>query len=307
MLYQVLTSLYLNVVTNRGNRVLIVGGGAVGVELAAELTGVVRDTNVMLTLASPRILPRLPSSAGNYATRWLQKRQVRILNQRLKPSTRSADGKHEYVSPSGETVQADIVFDCTGPRSNNAANALVAGGVCDASSLNRDGSINVLQTLQIPEAPHFFVAGDAARVDGELELSQLGGEKTAYAAQEAGLLAGKNVAVMIHGAALTRRKPSVLHRYPADVFPMHVFPRMFVISLYKYYGILCIGPLVITGWFPALAKVIIEFLGIRTAQSNGFPARLFRMIEGIMFWVTAVLTIIWRRSRRHMIAQETDG
>lgn len=288
---------------------LILGAGPIGVELAAELICLVRSKSACtakITLASsPRgVLPRFPQRAGTYARTWLERRGVHILMARLKPGLRLPGGRQQYQdnSDASVVVTPDLVFDCTGAKDNGATAALIAGGLCDASRLQRDGSLMVLDTLQLPEAPHIFVAGDASRVSGELDIDGLACEKTAYAAEESGKLAARNVTMLMRSDNLIRSQPRRLFRYPHDAFPRGKFPRLFVVSLYKYHGILCLGPVVISGVLPCIIKFAIEVFGVSAAETDNIVALSFRFLERISYLLATLFTFISTFVRRRAAA-----
>lgn len=286
------------------SRVLVIGAGPIGVELAAELVSLVGiDNSPRITLAaSPRgVLPRFPKKAGNYAKSWLIKRGVRVIEARLKVGESSRNGYFQYsdISDPPVVVTADLVFECTGAKSNNATNALVDGGVCEAHNVQRDGSLMVLDTLQLPNARHIFVAGDASRIPGELEMGGLACEKTAYAAEESGKLAACNVAALMRSESLISGAPNRLLRYPRDAFPQGRFPRLFAVSLYKYHGALCVGPVVITGMLPAAIKYAIEFFGVPSAQESSSVSMLFRFLERLAYAAANFFAYIFTLFERH--------
>lgn len=229
-----------------------------------------------------------------YASAWLTKRGVKILKSHMKKGMRLPGGRFQYTDPSDPSViiTPDLVLDCTGAKNNGATSALVSGGLCDDSLLQRDGSLLVLDTLQLPETPHVFVAGDAHRVVGELELGRLACEKTAYAAEEAGKLAAKNVAMLMRGDTLLGGRPRQLHRYPTDAFPTGMFPRLVVISLYKYNGILCLGPVVVTGLLAAVVKISIEVFGVASAEQESAFSVIFRTLEWLSYIIATLFQLI---------------
>ena len=99
---------------------LIIGGGVVGVEFAAEIA--LRQKHIRVTVAdvAPRLLPTLPSVAGERAAAVLAKAGVRLLLGA--PLTRIAGGagmRSEYATPGGDAVAADVVYMCVGARPNS--------------------------------------------------------------------------------------------------------------------------------------------------------------------------------------------
>lgn len=61
---------------------MIVGGGTVGVELAAEIVGRWRNKVVTLVASQRRLLERMPEGASKYAYKWLTARDVEVVRQR---------------------------------------------------------------------------------------------------------------------------------------------------------------------------------------------------------------------------------
>lgn len=272
-------------------------------ELCAELVALTKSQeNVQITLGcSPRgLLPRLPDTASKFAEDWLTRKGVRIIKSRLFPSGVDDEQRYLYTCESDPSfvLSADVVFDCTGAKSNGASDALIVGGVVDQKHLRPDGSIDIRDTLQTWDMPHFFVAGDAAHVDGELDLDRLACEKTAYAAEEAGKIAALNVVRLMQGEGLVHAQSTAMKCYPIDAFPFGQFPRLFVVSLYKYDGILCLGPLVICGKLPAMIKFLIEFFGVESAKWDGFRAFIFRSLEYITYLLAYLFQILLTSRRR---------
>lgn len=224
---------------------------------------------------------------------WLLRHGVRVVKSRLIRGRRAENGRVIYRSEDGgNTIEADVAFVCTGGVANGSAAALLAGGVCSPDGILRDGAVNVLETLQLREAPNIFAAGDASMTPGELDMRGTAGEKTAYAAGEAGILAARNV------ARLVAEREVPLLRYPVDAFPLGRFPRLFAVSLYKYDGVVCIGPAVLTGLLAALTKYLIEVLGVRSVRQAGLLSSLFQMAERFMYTLSALFSIAAVRLRR---------
>ena len=100
--------------------VLIIGGGVVGVELAAEIA--LRQRHVRVTVAdvSPRLLATLPPVAGEKAAAMLKKAGVRLLlGAPLTGVTGGDETRCEYTTPGGDAVAADVVYLCVGARPNS--------------------------------------------------------------------------------------------------------------------------------------------------------------------------------------------
>lgn len=263
-------------------------------ELAAGLPNP-ESRQIVIATSSRGLLPRMPEYARNYAMRWFQDRGVQIILSRVKYETHTQSDDNEMRSFQREDglppIRADLAFECTGGWRGSGCSALAAGGVAAEEEMNSYGQISVRDTLQFIRAPHIFAAGDCALVAGELDRSGAFAEKTAYAAMEAGRLAARNVGAMIVARGKTSR--ARLETFPRNAFPLGMFPRLFAVSLYKRDGLLCIGPLVMTGSFAAFGKWFTEVLGCAAMTGNRFFEYLFSAVEKIIFFVTVIVQFLF--------------
>jgi NADH dehydrogenase FAD-containing subunit len=111
----------------KASRVLILGGGAVGVELAAEIAYHYCANNnkkkknnnkrkeITILDAQPRLVTNFPSYVGDYAFQWLQKNGVNVL---LGQSLLSWNDTSCTLTD-GTALEADIVYVCFGNRPNS--------------------------------------------------------------------------------------------------------------------------------------------------------------------------------------------
>ncbi len=213
----------------RARSVLIVGGGIVGVELAAEI---VEQSNAQVTIvdAGTRIMSRSPPRAQAYAEAWLTRHGVQLIyGQRLKEKKRQA-----YVTEDGTTLGADLVFFCTGITPNTTfLSSFLAG------QLQR-GYVPVDTFLQVPGHPRVFAAGDCVAIREE---------KLAQTAEEHARIVTNNILAMEQGRALLTYTPH---------------PRIMVISLGKRDGILVQkNGTVRTGRIVGTLKQAIEWKAMR--------------------------------------------
>uniref|UniRef100_UPI0035CB2426 NAD(P)/FAD-dependent oxidoreductase n=1 Tax=uncultured Sphingomonas sp. TaxID=158754 RepID=UPI0035CB2426 len=146
-------------------RVAIVGGGATGVELAAELFNAAAALgyyglevfdgsrlDVTLIEAGPRILPALPERLAEAAQRELEALGVRVLTDT--PVTASdADG---MTTGNGQRVDADLQVWAAGVKAAPIAHGL------DGLEVTRGGQIVVTPTLQTGVDARVFAMGDCA-------------------------------------------------------------------------------------------------------------------------------------------------
>jgi NADH:ubiquinone reductase (H+-translocating) len=146
--------------------VAIIGAGATGSELSAELHRTVRaivgygldridparDVRIVLIEAAPRILPALPERMANAAQDRLETLGVEVrVGSRV--SAVRADG---VVLESGELIASELVVWAAGVK----APPVLAG--FNGLETNRQGQLNVLPTLQTTLDPDVFAIGDCA-------------------------------------------------------------------------------------------------------------------------------------------------
>ena len=151
---------------DRELRVVIVGGGATGVELAAELHNTTRvlaayglenidpERQVKLTLlnADPRILPGLPERISRATTEALEALGVQIhCNEQVVEVTAG-----EVRTRTGKTFPADLTVWAAGIK---AADVLREIGGLETNRLNQ---LVVWPTLQTTCDPDVFALGDCA-------------------------------------------------------------------------------------------------------------------------------------------------
>jgi NADH dehydrogenase FAD-containing subunit len=132
----------------RAKHVLIIGGGIVGVELAAELAAAAGRSPQRLTLthSATSLLDGLPSSASEHATEWLKRHGVEILlGERFESSAdKNAEGGHCYRGVNSQAVIiADEVIFASGSR---AATDFLQNGV----SLSDANDDSVAPHLRVP-------------------------------------------------------------------------------------------------------------------------------------------------------------
>lgn len=147
-------------------KIAIVGGGATGVELAAELHGSIRalvsygldnikaEQDVMLSVieAAPRILPELPERISAQALRILQKFKVNICTH-SRVTTVHANG---VQLESGDFIPAELVVWAAGIRAPAILHELAG---LETNKLNQ---LVVKPTLQTTRDDTIFAFGDCA-------------------------------------------------------------------------------------------------------------------------------------------------
>jgi NADH:ubiquinone reductase (H+-translocating) len=147
-------------------QVAIIGAGATGVELAAELHNTTRtlvsygldridpekDMKLILIEAADRIVPALPPRLSAAATRLLEK-----LNVNVRTSARVAEVlPHGVRLATGEIIPAELVVWAAGVKAPDFLKDL------DGLETNRINQLVVLPTLQTTRDENIFAIGDCA-------------------------------------------------------------------------------------------------------------------------------------------------
>jgi NADH dehydrogenase len=151
--------------------IAIIGAGATGTELAAELHRTARevvafgmdrinpavDIRIILVEAGPRILPALPEHISNSTVELLQKLGVEVrTNARV--SAVQADG---IRLASGEFIPSELVVWAAGVKAPDVLHEI--GGL----ETNRINQLVVTPTLQTTRDPDIFAMGDCAECPRE--------------------------------------------------------------------------------------------------------------------------------------------
>ncbi len=146
--------------------VAIIGAGATGTELAAELHRTVRavvaygldrinpekDIRIELVEAADRILPALPERISTATTQLLNELGVHVRTGARVSEVR-ADG---VCLASGEFIPAELVVWSAGVKGPDFLHEI------DGLETNRINQLVVLQTLQTTRDPNIFAIGDCA-------------------------------------------------------------------------------------------------------------------------------------------------
>ena len=149
---------------NEQVRVAIVGGGATGVELAAELynaAGALRHyglevfdesrMHVTLLEAGPRILPALPEKLAAAASH-----ELGVLGVHVRPDVQVVEARpRQLITKTGEVFEADLLVWAAGVKGADFLSSL------DLETTGRN-QILVTDTLQTTVDPCIYALGDCA-------------------------------------------------------------------------------------------------------------------------------------------------
>ncbi|KAF9518261.1 hypothetical protein BS47DRAFT_330588 [Hydnum rufescens UP504] len=126
------------------SRVVVIGGGSVGTELASEVKHHYPNSSVTIVHASNFLLnDTYPARFRKSLTARVQKHGVKlVLGDRL---TAPAEGERRATTTNGLTLEADLFITCRGGHPNTSILKTL-----DPSILTPSGHVKVLPTLQIP-------------------------------------------------------------------------------------------------------------------------------------------------------------
>ncbi len=207
----------------KSKKISIVGGGVVGVELAAELCTHYKGKEINLIHAHSNLMERNNKKTSDYVKSFLEKNGVKIVfNEKI-----IRKEKNKLLSNSGNSYEYDSVFFTIGIKPNTE---FMKGSF---SNLISKG-IEVNEFLQLKNHENIFVAGD---------VTNIAEEKTAQNAEKQAKIVASNILSRINNSQLKPYKSA---------------KRMMVISLGKKDGIIEYKNFVFTGFITSIVKKIIE-------------------------------------------------
>lgn len=209
----------------KSKKIVIIGGGIVGVEMAAEICTKYKDKKIIIIEKNNRLMSRNYKKTAIYAEKFLKNKGVEIkYNEDVIKYT-----KGKIKTKSGEKIKADLMFICTGITSNSNFLRLYF-----SKYLNERGQLNVNEYLQVNNFSKIFAGGD---------ITAIKEEKLAQNAE-------KHAQIIVHNLKNIENIEKMIKYLPKK--------RTIIISLGKYNGILEDKNLVITGLIPGILKTIIE-------------------------------------------------
>lgn len=192
---------------SQAQRVLILGGGPVGLELAAEIREVWADKAITVAEPGSSLLPAFLPEVRESLLQQLSELKIEVLTgTRLENLSDAAPGTLADISATtadGKTIEADIYFRAYGAVLNT-------GYLRDGklTNLTERGEVAVNEHLRVGEHRHVYAIGDITN----LAEAKMAG----YAAQHAAVVA-QNILAQIAGT-----EPTVSYQ-PPD-YPMILLP-----------------------------------------------------------------------------------
>lgn len=194
--------------------VVVVGGGLVGVELAAEIIHSYPKKDLTIITSGDRLLERMQPNVSKAAHKWLAHRGVKIIyGERVRQSKK--DPSVFRLPTSGTSISPQKAYWCTGFEPNSG---LMQKNF--ASSLNKEGFVKVNKFFQVEgvEAGNIFAIGD---------LADLPEEKMAERAWAHAKFAVKSLKTLAKGEPLKK------------AYKSSSTPPLMVVSLGPDYALLC--------------------------------------------------------------------
>ena len=251
---------------SRASSVIIVGAGAVGVELAGEILTVFPNKKVTFVDMAPAILPGFDEAASVYSRSWLERRGAELmLGEAIERI-----GSESILLKSGVELEADVVYKCVGVMPNTA----MLRESPFAAHFGFRSSIEVNDHLQVAGHPRVYCVGDMmSHKSRELKLG--------HTAEVNAHLASHNILNAIHG------KP--LLTYPNGVTGADTTPKIWCLSLGRYDAVLGFNGLVLHGWYVAVVKWLLEWTKVAAAAERPVGILFWRVADGMSMWLGRTL------------------
>ena len=206
--------------------ITIVGGGIVGVELAGEISDFYKNKEITLIQKHEKLMERNRNKTISYADNFLRKKGVRIIYE----EEMKEYNKKVITTDKGIKIKSDLTFICTGitPNSEPLKKNM-------SKYLNKREYVNVNKYLQINGYKNIFAAGD---------ITNIKEEKLAQNAE-------------CHADIIIKNLKNIESNKPLEKYVPK--PRIMIISLGRFNGILQYKNFILTGIIPGILKTFVEW------------------------------------------------
>ncbi|QKX57986.1 uncharacterized protein TRUGW13939_05106 [Talaromyces rugulosus] len=142
---------------------VIVGGGAVGVELAADAKTKYPEKNVSLIHSRSTLLNSFGPKLHDYVMEEFRKLEINVHLGERAPEGVQNEKALDFTLKSGKVVTFDLLIRCTGAK---PASSTLSG--VSPSSISPSGTVLVKKTLQITDTnhPRIYAFGDVVETGG---------------------------------------------------------------------------------------------------------------------------------------------
>jgi NADH dehydrogenase FAD-containing subunit len=213
----------------RSNSILIVGGGAVGAELAGEFKTDFPDKKITLLSNSNRLVSAMSESFSAKVLSVLNRRKVDVIfNDKINLQNIENFKANKIKTANGKEIEFDAYFICTGSK---PCTDLLKN--CMPTCLNSDGYIKVTDTFQLVNNPNMFALGDCC---------DSGDAKLAYKAGAQAPTVAFNIEQLI------KKNENKLKKYSVSTTPI------MILSIGRSDGVAQFGSMSFGGCIPTMLK-----------------------------------------------------
>jgi len=171
---------------SKAKEIVIVGGGAVGIETAGEIRDVYPSTKITLIHAGKLLLN------DTYPDKFRKNIEKRLLNHNVDivlgeyVDEIPESGTGSVTTRSGKQYSGDVIVATLGPRPNTGYVSTL-----DSSLLTGSGNVKVLPTLQVVNHPGVYALGDIIDWKEQKQAGKTGGHAAVVAANILSYLDGQ--------------------------------------------------------------------------------------------------------------------
>ncbi|MSU89402.1 SidA/IucD/PvdA family monooxygenase [Rhodobacteraceae bacterium 2CG4] len=179
-----------NAALREASRVLIIGAGAVGTELAGEIAHAHPEKKVTLVASDPALFPGFPSKLGASLAAKLAAMGVEVITgarAQTLPGRNRPEGGTVALS-NGREIEADLIVPAVGSRALTS----VAATLPDVDRA-ADGRIKVDGYLRPSTLPNVFAAGDIAAAGDAMTIVGISRQKPWLEKTLKSLASGKRI------------------------------------------------------------------------------------------------------------------
>jgi len=167
-------------VIERASSILIVGGGALGIQYATDIADLYPSKRVTLIHSRDRLLPIFTEGIHELAMKRLEELHVDVIlgDRVILPEGHKFEGKeldHRVIhTQGGRQIESDLQLFCTGQKPNTSIVQKIMPTAINA----KDGTIKVKRTMQVNapghNVPNIFAVGDCIDGFGAIKAGHTG-------------------------------------------------------------------------------------------------------------------------------------